>query len=243
MVRPEMMLPEIKMASPCTARWESMTGNDQSRHCAECNRNVYNFSAMTSAEIEQLIAARNGDRLCGRLYRRDDGTILTRDCPVGLRVRVRRISRRVVAALAAAMSFACTTKSLPRQALPQQDNSMLGDVMIAQSGFNLSAIGNENPIAQAQITVIDLKSNKAIATGQTDEIGKFSLQLTPGDYRILVHKAGLVPESVLVSINKYEMPQVKVKLQNRRFLMGLVYITPAVQKYVSNRPVPGASLK
>jgi hypothetical protein len=213
------MLPEIRIASPCTASWESMTGDDRSRHCSECNRNVYNFAAMTSTEIEQLIAASNGDRLCGRLYRRDDGTILTSDCPVGLRVRIRRVSRRLSAALVAAISFACTAK-----AVPQQDTSMLGDVAVAQSGFNLFAVHNESPVGEAQITVIDPKSHKIVATGKTDDAGKFGLAIAPGEYTILVQRIGLVSQSVPVSIKQYEMQQVTAKLQNRNFTMGIVAI-------------------
>jgi hypothetical protein len=212
------MLPEIKIALPCTANWESMTGDNQSRHCAECNRNVYNFSEMTSAQIEQLIAASNGQRLCGRLYRRTDGTILTSDCPIGLRARIRRVSRRLGAALAAAMSFACTAK-----AVPQQDTSILGDVAIAQSGFNLSVVHKlGSPIAQAQITVIDLKSHQVIATGKTNEIGKINLSLSPGEYTILVQRTGLMSQSVPISIKQHEMERMMVKMEDKRFTMGLV---------------------
>jgi hypothetical protein len=59
-----------------------MTGDDRVRFCNACNLNVYNFASMTSKEVRSLIT--NG-RVCGRLYRRVDGTLITRDCPVGLR--------------------------------------------------------------------------------------------------------------------------------------------------------------
>jgi hypothetical protein len=83
---------DIGIASPCTADWNRMVGNDRVRHCAECNLNVYNFAEMSSAEVEELIANREG-RLCARFYQRRDGTILTKDCPVGFQMKVRRISR------------------------------------------------------------------------------------------------------------------------------------------------------
>ncbi len=47
-----------------------------------------NFAAMTDQEAVKLIEETQG-RLCGQIYRRKDGTILTQDCPVGLRA-VRR---------------------------------------------------------------------------------------------------------------------------------------------------------
>src|SRR5882672_2587042 len=91
------------IASPCPASWDRMKGDGRSRHCDQCNLNVYNFSEMTEREIKRLLADSNG-RVCGRLYRRSDGTILTRDCPVGFRAVVRRVSRVAGAALSAAMS-------------------------------------------------------------------------------------------------------------------------------------------
>ena len=74
----------IRVASPCPADWNTMAGDDRIRHCSECNLNVYNLSAMTEREVQRLIANSQG-RVCGRFYRRADGTILTQDCPRGLR--------------------------------------------------------------------------------------------------------------------------------------------------------------
>ena len=85
------LLDQITIASPCAAPWEEMQGNEQVRFCGECRKNVYNFSEMTRAEAEALILEKEG-KLCGRYYRRADGTTLTRDCPVGIRgVRARLV--------------------------------------------------------------------------------------------------------------------------------------------------------
>jgi len=70
------MLENIRIASPCSANWGQMRGDDRVRHCSACKRNVYNFSAMTEQEIRNLLAQREG-RVCGRFYQRRDGTILT----------------------------------------------------------------------------------------------------------------------------------------------------------------------
>jgi hypothetical protein len=211
------MLSQLTIASPCTASWESMTGDERSRHCSECNRNVYNFAAMTSAEIEELVAANSGGRLCGRLYRRADGTVLTSDCPVGLRARVRRVSRRLSAALAAAMTFACTGRALP------QDTSMLGDVAVAQSGLNISLVDNARAIvAHAPISIIDLKSHKQVATGRTSDDGKFVVALAAGDYRVLIQKPGFRSQSVTVSIRPHQMQRLAASLQEAQFVMGIV---------------------
>ena len=59
-----------------------MDGDERVRFCRECNRNVYNLSAMTEREAQRVVAEREG-RLCVRFYQRRDGTVLTSDCPVG----------------------------------------------------------------------------------------------------------------------------------------------------------------
>jgi hypothetical protein len=97
-------LDTFEIAHPCTARWEEMTGNDEVRFCGACRLFVYNLSAMTRRKAEGFLAARQG-RTCTLLYRRADGTVLTRDCPVGLRAARRRAAHALGAA--AAVLLAC----------------------------------------------------------------------------------------------------------------------------------------
>jgi hypothetical protein len=90
-------LRNVKIASPCPADWDRMIGDERARFCGQCELNVYNLSAMSTLEAESLIARTEG-RLCVRYYRRKDGSIITQDCPVGLRrlkVRAARIKRAV----------------------------------------------------------------------------------------------------------------------------------------------------
>lgn len=89
------ILSSISIAAPCGARWEDMAGDEKSRLCARCNLRVHNFAAMTRAEVETLLGGATG-RVCARLYRRADGTVLTEDCPVGM-ARVRRAARHALA--------------------------------------------------------------------------------------------------------------------------------------------------
>src|SRR5207247_9311277 len=100
-------LGRVKIASPCRARWQDMTGDDRSRYCHQCQKHVYNFSAMPAEEVVDLIRAKEG-KLCGRFYRRRDGTMLAANCPVG----AARYFLRVEALVAAAV-----TLLLPRLAV------------------------------------------------------------------------------------------------------------------------------
>ncbi len=80
---------DLHIASPCPASWHAMRGDDRVRFCDSCSKSVYNLSDLTAAEASDLIRESEG-RLCVRLYRRADGTVLTADCPVGLRHALRR---------------------------------------------------------------------------------------------------------------------------------------------------------
>jgi hypothetical protein len=60
-----------------------MTGDERARHCAQCRLNVYNVENLSADEVRQLIGQKEG-RVCFRFMLRKDGTLLTKDCPVGL---------------------------------------------------------------------------------------------------------------------------------------------------------------
>jgi hypothetical protein len=93
------VLANIRVATPCRADWNQMTGDDRVRACGACEKNVYNLSEMTRDEAEALILAKEG-RLCVRYFQRADGTILLKDCAVGIS---QKRKRRLIAAGAAAL--------------------------------------------------------------------------------------------------------------------------------------------
>jgi hypothetical protein len=101
-------LNEIQVATPCPADWLEMQGDDESRFCQHCQKHVYDFSAMTLEEGIALIEEKEG-KLCGRLSRRRDGTLITADCPVGLAAKVQQFRKRglygLVAVTALVLSF------------------------------------------------------------------------------------------------------------------------------------------
>src|SRR4051812_29581375 len=78
------VLDNLRIATPCNADWDDMVGDARVRFCGKCEKNVYNLSAMTRADAESLVREKEG-RLCARFYRRPDGTVLSSDCPVGVR--------------------------------------------------------------------------------------------------------------------------------------------------------------
>jgi hypothetical protein len=105
------LLSQIRIASPCHADWDEMTGDDRVRFCGLCEKNVYNLSALTSEQAVSLIREKEG-RLCTRFFQRADGTMLTADCPVGVHHRIQKKRRlaTLAASLAGLLSFSGCTK-------------------------------------------------------------------------------------------------------------------------------------
>ena len=131
------VLPNIRVASPCSADWAKMTGDARVRACADCNKNVYNISEMTRDEAEALILAKEG-RLCVRYYQRKDGTILLKDCVIGV---AQKRKRRLIAAGAAALlagggaaTFLITTSGRPAEA-------RMGDVAVDAENTSMPVQG------------------------------------------------------------------------------------------------------
>ena len=154
------VLDNLRVAAPCAADWSKMVGDDRVRACGDCNKNVYNLSGMTREEAEALIVDKEG-RLCVRYYRRTDGTILFKDCAIGV---VRRRRRRIVAGAAAVLAAtgvvaygATREEELPRyedtmgRVLPdEQVTGVLGPQIEPQQG--LPALGQATIEEQPRAT-------------------------------------------------------------------------------------------
>jgi hypothetical protein len=114
-----------------------MIGDARSRFCESCQLHVFNVAAMTADEATALIHEREG-RLCVRLFRRADGTVLTSDCPVGA-VAVWRRTKQLVVACAAAVLIGAGGLLLP-------------NVMEARSS---AASFNRGPVVQQGLALWD----------------------------------------------------------------------------------------
>src|SRR5688572_27353707 len=102
MPRRSSLLNQLQVAAPCTADWEEMRGDDRVRFCGQCALNVYNLSAMTTEQAEDLVLKTEG-RLCIRMFQRHDGTVITQNCPKALE-RIRRRMKIIAGVLATFMA-------------------------------------------------------------------------------------------------------------------------------------------
>ena len=89
-------LERVRVATPCHVSWDQMQGDGAVRFCGQCQLNVYNLSEMTRAEAESFVEKREG-RVCIRFYRRRDGKVITRDCPVGRNAFHRQLATLAIA--------------------------------------------------------------------------------------------------------------------------------------------------
>lgn len=195
------LLERMRVASPCPARWEAMEGDERVRFCRECSLHVYNISEMKRAEAEALLARTEG-RLCARFYRRADGTVITKDCPVGLRALRRRVARRAGAALAALLALAggAFGRKQGRDGARPQQQACAGGVIYELkrnkadgkdavfSGTVRDPAGAVIPGADVLVYARGKKPEYRVATSAE---GVFQIKtLAPGDYRVEIRSPG-----------------------------------------------------
>ena len=180
---------KLRIASPCSVSWKTMAGDERRRFCDLCQLNVYNFSEMTAQEVQKLIAESEG-RICGRLYKRADGTVLTKDCPVGLRAYQKRAVRLAGAALAAILGLFSVSfgqkdekvckisqqAKIQRVALKNQESKIVGVVR-----DEVGAV-----IPNIEIVLIN-EATKQTFSAITDSDGEFKISNLPvGKYTVQV---------------------------------------------------------
>ncbi len=70
-------LPVIQIESPCSMDWNDLSGSEQSRFCASCQKSVLNFETMSEAQIRDSLTS--GSDMCARVVRDKQGNIVTAD--------------------------------------------------------------------------------------------------------------------------------------------------------------------
>lgn len=186
----------LKVATPCPVPWDTMRGDDRKRFCDMCNLNVYNISEMTKAEAADLLNHAEG-RVCGKIYRRADGTVITKDCPVGLRTYRKRMAVYAGAALSMVLGFfsagysqckikddsetvAASKLEIEKKANVNGQNSL--------SGVIADSVGQIIP--KAKICLFDPQS-KVQVNGRSDKNGKYRFEaLREGTYILIVRYDG-----------------------------------------------------
>ena len=85
---------DLRIDSPCSADWSTMTRDGQKRFCDACKKHVHDLSSMSLAEARAVLDAPRTRDLCVRYLYDDEGNILFRPSydlvPPSMLARVRR---------------------------------------------------------------------------------------------------------------------------------------------------------
>ncbi|HSS20745.1 MAG TPA: carboxypeptidase-like regulatory domain-containing protein [Pyrinomonadaceae bacterium] len=228
-------LDRARVATPCTVSWEEMSGDNRVRFCDQCQLNVYNFSELSRLEAETLLATTEG-RLCGRLYRRADGTIITKDCPVGLRALRKRVSKRIAAIFATVAAI--SSAALGQEVSTKGDNSCGRETTIKikrsswdQTGARVS--GKITDPCGAVITNAEIRidlngaEKKKFVTGDD---GAFRLDTLPeGDYTIHVSAQFFGPYVAHLRLERNRIVNLEIVLQPGSLMGDVVIVDPKVR--------------
>ena len=130
----------IEIASPCSMKWADMQGDDRIRHCCQCDLNVYNLSGMGRQEALDLVHAAEG-RMCVRMLKRHDGTVITQDCPVGLRALRLKAVKMVTATVAFAAALVLAPLVGNKRSQAQEPGQAVAAASEVQVGAKRSFFG------------------------------------------------------------------------------------------------------
>lgn len=232
-------LDRLRIATPCPISWEQMSGDDRVRFCDHCHLNVYNIQALTRLEAETLIASTEG-RLCARLFRRADGTVLTKDCPVGLRALRCRVAKRTAAIFAAVISLTgvamgqkSSSKDDKTSCTPQTKitrTTATADAAEKQlSGTAVDPIGAAIPGATVKLSNAD---GKELQQTRTNDDGRFEFEsIGPGSYSIAIEFIGfktLQIRNVVVEKDKLTSVAVILEPVDAGFTVGIIMAEPSL---------------
>jgi hypothetical protein len=216
-----------------------MPGDNRIRHCTLCDLNVYNFSEMTEREIREMIAQREGRRVCGRIFRRADGTILSRDCPRGIRAAAQRVSLWMSAALSALLAVGCASAPTPlkqgtiklKPQAPKATPVSSGLIQIQankiETGIVVTVIGLDSfVVAQASVTATPKSMGDGIVAGTTDEHGQVLLPLHAGNYQVTAKHLGFEPVIMVIGVPQGKLTPIVIDLAQRALIGDVVLGVP-----------------
>lgn len=232
-------LSRLRVASPCPASWNQMQGDERVRHCELCDLKVYNLTELTTTELYELFS--RGGRVCGRLYRRPDETVITRDCPVGLRALRKRVARRAGALLGMLLGFS----SLGYGQTGSKDQSQKTGVEVSrltsrendqQPGLAGTIVDvNGAVIVGATLTLKNLEKKEFSV--ETDEQGEFGFNVPSGRYTLAVTKPGF-QTFILTELNleQKQLTYFRIKLNVGEILGEIVYELKEIDSPLLNIP-------
>ncbi len=162
----------IDVPDPCPQSWDAMHGEDKARFCANCEKDIYNFSAMTRNEAKKLLQSK--ESVCVRIEKSADGKIKT------LKKQFHQITRRIPIAagvLSASLTITAVATAQKRPPPPRPPQPRIGRMVVTPIPDTKSTASVSGIIADisgaiipnAQIILRDAKSKKYRRTTSNEE--------------------------------------------------------------------------
>jgi len=202
------------IAAPCSIPWESMEGDERQRNCSGCSRIVYNISDMTRTEAEDFLRA-NGTSQCMRFFRRQDGTIMTDDCPRALRkIRDRWMKFTRTASSFVALFLSWQSAFAQQTDKPQEQNQNANSQQCEKTDSNKSKrsqverlIPGTNKKSPFQGPIMGLPRFRPQAVGSDDALTKIVNLPTGAKYVLNFSLNGTYLDSKFVPLEDQDAPK------------------------------------
>jgi hypothetical protein len=190
------ILDRVSIGSSCQTDWETMNGDQSQRYCDQCEKSVYNFSQFTRSQAEALIARTNG-KLCARIERRSDGSILTADKSYSLPRLNQKFLRIASATMSAVLSVAPVIAAKPIKNLPvlnfSQEQKNQTDAKVAEKTARIWGTvydPSQAVVPNVKITLINESTKNERKTSSSEEgIYEFT-SLESGTYQLIFEAPG-----------------------------------------------------
>ena len=210
----------IEIKTPCTADWDSMTGDDRIRFCEHCNLNVNDLSQLTPKRVRRLVTKSNG-RLCIRYQKRPDGSPIIKAVPAKLHTIGRRASRIAAGAFTATLSLSSVVAHSAPGSLrhehvfaSQHIGSSLEPLTFGSSIKGRVTDTTGAVIQGAGITLGTAETSYLSGT-TTDAAGEYRFDgLQPGTYSLTIDAIGFTKNEIVeVTLSENETETVDSSLE------------------------------
>ena len=235
------ILDRVSIGSSCQTEWEAMSGNQSTRYCGQCEKSVYNFSQLTRSQAETLIARTNG-KLCARIERRPDGSILTADKSYSLPRLNQKFLRIASATMSAALSLAPSVaakpiKNLPVLDFPQEQKEKAEPKDKEKTAKIYGTIFDETKavIPTAKILLINFATKQELTTSSSPEGDYEFSSIEPGLYNLIVTYPGFHQFSengIALQKEKLQKMDVVMKVGDFPVMGEIIMLEPAPKRFV-----------
>ncbi len=189
-----------------------MSGGEQIRFCQNCEKNVYNLSAMSRGEARKLVA-RNAGKICVRYVRLPNGKVQTANS--NLHKITGRASRLAAGVLGASLTISAIANA-QETSTPQKSDKQSNDKKQTKDYSKTSRISftvydpTDETIPNQTVELINKKTKEEFSI-LTNESGIARFNLIPrGTYDLIVKGNGFADYQQAIKIEEPIEPNVEI---------------------------------